>query len=48
LAHPIGLVLGQTGINIVTRLLGLILTAVAVEFIAAGLGQILPGLAGKG
>jgi multiple antibiotic resistance protein len=39
--------LGKTGINIVTRLFGLILTAVAVAFIAGGLGQLLPGLAGK-
>ncbi len=47
LADPISGMLGKTGINIVTRLFGLILTAVAVEFIAGGLGQLLPGLAGK-
>jgi small neutral amino acid transporter SnatA (MarC family) len=39
--------LGKTGINIVMRLFGLILTAVAVEFIAGGLCQLSPGLAGK-
>ena len=35
----------RTGINIISRLLGLVLAAVAVEFIARGLGQLLPGLA---
>jgi multiple antibiotic resistance protein len=29
-------VLGQTGINIATRIMGLILAALAVEFIASG------------
>jgi multiple antibiotic resistance protein len=38
-------ILGTTGINVVTRLLGLILAAVGVEFIADGLAQLLPGLA---
>lgn len=47
LADPISKLLGKTGINIVIRLFGLILAAVAVEFIAGGLGQLLPGLAGK-
>ena len=47
LADPIRSLLGQTGINIVTRLLGLILAAVAVEFITSGLAQLLPGLAAK-
>jgi multiple antibiotic resistance protein len=36
--------LGKTGINIATRLMGLLLAAIAVEFIANGLGQLLPGL----
>lgn len=45
LANGIGTALGKTGINIVTRLMGLILAAVAVEFIAAGVSQLLPGLA---
>jgi multiple antibiotic resistance protein len=48
LADPVRSVLGNTGINIVTRLLGLILAAVAVEFIATGLARLLPGLAGAG
>jgi len=47
LADPISKLLGKTGINIVIRLFGLILSAVAVEFIAGGLGQLLPGLAGR-
>jgi len=44
LADPISRVLGETGIKILTRLMGLILAAVAVEFIAEGAGQLLPGL----
>lgn len=44
-ASVIGAALGKTGINIVTRLMGLMLAAVAVEFIAAGVSQLLPGLA---
>jgi|SRR5579875_2141904 multiple antibiotic resistance protein len=44
-ADPIRDLLGATGINVVTRLLGVILTAVAVEFITSGLARLLPGLA---
>ena len=36
--------LGRTGINVVMRIMGLIMTAVAVEFIAGGLKQIFPVL----
>ncbi|MDD3732349.1 MAG: MarC family protein [candidate division Zixibacteria bacterium] len=36
--------LGQTGLNNVTRLMGLILAAIAVEFIAGGLLLLFPGL----
>lgn len=36
--------LGQTGLNNVTRLMGLILAAIAVEFIAGGLMELFPGL----
>ena len=36
--------LGTIGINIVTRLMGLILAAMAVEFMARGLGSLFPGL----
>jgi multiple antibiotic resistance protein len=38
--------LGQTGINVMTRLMGLILAALSVEVIAKGLVQLFPALAG--
>lgn len=38
--------LGRTGINIFTRIMGLILVAIAVQFIADGMGELLPGLKG--
>nr|WP_176801181.1 MarC family protein [Variovorax sp. EL159] len=44
LAHPIARVLGKTGINIMTRLMGLILAALAVEVMADGLGKLFPVL----
>ncbi len=37
---------GATGINIFTRIMGLILTAIAIEFIAAGIKGMFPVLAG--
>lgn len=43
LAVPIGNKLGQTGLNIMNRLTGLLLAAVAVEIIAAGLRSLFPG-----
>lgn len=36
--------LGQTGINVITRIMGLILGALGIEFIAGGLGALFPGL----
>lgn len=42
LATPITGFLGQTGMNVATRFMGLILAAVAVEFIAAGVVEIFP------
>lgn len=45
LANPVSKMLGKTGINIATRLMGLLLASIAVEFIAGGLIQLLPGLA---
>ena len=42
LADTISGRLGPTGINIINRLMGLILAAVAVKFIADGIGQIFP------
>ena len=35
--------LGKTGMNIVTRLMGLVTMAMAVEFMANGLGTLFPG-----
>jgi multiple antibiotic resistance protein len=46
LSDAISLQLGTIGINIVTRLMGLILAAMAVEFIARGLTGLFPQLAG--
>ncbi|WP_312564832.1 MarC family protein [Comamonas sp.] len=46
LAEPIARVLGKTGINVMTRLMGLILAALAVEVMAGGLMKIFPALAG--
>ena len=45
LAHPIGARLGKTGLNIATRLLGLLLAALAIQTMAEGLRQLFPGLA---
>ncbi len=44
LSGPIARHLGTIGINIVTRLMGLILAAMAVEFIARGLNELFPRL----
>jgi multiple antibiotic resistance protein len=45
LANPIGKLLGRNGLNITIRLMGLILSAAAVQFMANGLLQLFPGLA---
>jgi len=44
LADPISRVLGRTGINVMTRLMGLILAALAVEVMALGLLKLFPSL----
>jgi len=44
LAEPIARWIGRTGINIGTRLMGLMLSALAVEFIVDGLKALLPNL----
>jgi MarC family membrane protein len=36
--------LGQTGINVITRIMGLLLMALGIEFIVTGLKTIFPGL----
>lgn len=46
LAQPIARVLGKTGIDVMTRLMGLILAALAVEVMAGGLGKLFPALRG--
>ncbi|WBY00269.1 MarC family protein [Ramlibacter tataouinensis] len=45
LAEPIARVLGKTGISVMTRLMGLILAALAVEVMAVGLVKLFPALA---
>jgi multiple antibiotic resistance protein len=45
-AQRIGKFLGQTGINVMTRLMGLILAAIAVEVMADGLNKLFPVLTG--
>ena len=44
LAEPIARVLGKTGINVMTRLMGLILAALAVEVMSDGLIKLFPML----
>ena len=36
--------LGRTGVNIASRIMGLLLAAVAVEIFASGIRTLLPGL----
>ena len=47
MAQPIARLLGKTGINVMTRLMGLILAALAVEVMADGLHTLFPVLTGK-
>ncbi|MGV9007002.1 MAG: MarC family protein [Brevundimonas sp.] len=44
LTGPISRLLGDVGMTIVVRVLGLILCALAIQFILAGLGEALPGM----
>jgi multiple antibiotic resistance protein len=44
LAHPIGARMGATGLNVATRLLGLLLAALAIQTMAEGLKELFPGL----
>jgi MarC family membrane protein len=43
LAVPIGKAMGNTGINIFTRLMGLLLVALAFQFLTEGLSAVFPG-----
>jgi multiple antibiotic resistance protein len=45
-SNRIAQLVGPTGINVMTRLMGLILAALAVEIMALGLNQLFPALAG--
>lgn len=44
LSIPLSQKLGRTGINTFTRAMGMVLSAIAIEFIATGLLQLFPGL----
>ena len=46
IAHWIAPKIGQTGLNIATRLLGLLLAAIAIQTMAEGMKGLFPGLAG--
>lgn len=43
MANPISRLAGQTGLNIMTRLMGLVLAALAVEFVAVGVRTLAAG-----
>ena len=45
IAHSVGPRMGTTGLNIATRLLGLILAAISIQTMAEGLRELFPGLA---
>jgi multiple antibiotic resistance protein len=45
IAHSVGARMGTTGLNVATRLLGLVLAAIAIETMAVGLKRLFPGLA---
>jgi multiple antibiotic resistance protein len=45
-AEKISALLGHTGLDVLTRVFGLILAALAVEFVAAGIRGLFPGMVG--
>jgi multiple antibiotic resistance protein len=46
IAHAVGERISKTGLNIATRLLGLLLAAIAIQTMAEGLRRLFPGLVG--
>ena len=48
LADPLGRFMGPTGLNITTRVMGILIAAVSVEFITTGLVGLMPGLGAAG
>ena len=48
LAAPVSGLLGPTGMNVATRLMGMLLASIAVEMIAAGVGDLFPALHASG
>ncbi len=45
LAAPIGKYMGTTGLNVATRIMGLLLSAIGIQMLASGLVKLLPGVA---
>ena len=43
-AAPIGRLLGASGLSVLTKIMGMVLTAIAVQMIATGAKSLLPGL----
>ena len=43
-ATAISRMLGKTGMNVVTRIMGLLMLGVGIEFMAQGIGEMFPGL----
>ena len=44
MAERVQMLLGKTGMNVVTRMMGLLMLAVAMEFLTGGLGEKFPAL----
>jgi multiple antibiotic resistance protein len=47
-ASPIANRIGKSGMGVVTRVMGMILAAIAMGMLAEGLTALMPGLAGQG